>query len=411
MRPRETKFKKISNYQLSQFGFQTEVPEIVDSIDDLRKSSPNIVIAEALDTLFYKQNNYVRNQQLVKKAKYVMSLGVYKQLYSHPLNPKDKILKPTKPPFRNIYHPYRGEDLTNKTLLVWRQGGIGDLLFISPNLRYLKEKYPTCKINFACGPQYQSMIKEWKFIDKIIDLPFTMSELFQEKSNYHSIFEGVIERTREAEYENAYKLFTAWMGLNLPNELLFPEQEPNADSLIKCKELLDQWKIKDFIIIQMRASSPIRTPRPSIWKKIIDSLTEKGHKIILTDSPHKQDEVDKFILTLNNKENVFNYSKYSNDISDSIAMTSLAKFAIGVDSSLIHIAESVKVKSLGIFGAFPSEVRISTYRYASSIDCKTICSPCYTHGMNLCNRSREGYVTCFDNLNINDLIGEVEKNV
>ena len=41
------------------------------------------------------------------------------------------------------------------------------------------------------------MLKEWKFIDEVIDLPFTVDKLFN--SNYHLLFEGVIERNKQAE--------------------------------------------------------------------------------------------------------------------------------------------------------------------------------------------------------------------
>jgi len=61
--------------------------------------------------------------------------------------------------------------------LVFRTGGIGDLLFIQPNLIYLKEKYPTCTINFACGPQYQSMVETWDCVDNVVDLPFSLVDL------------------------------------------------------------------------------------------------------------------------------------------------------------------------------------------------------------------------------------------
>lgn len=37
------------------------------------------------------------------------------------------------------YKKYNGEDLTQKSVLIWRQGGIGDILFIGPLIRELKK--------------------------------------------------------------------------------------------------------------------------------------------------------------------------------------------------------------------------------------------------------------------------------
>lgn len=402
--------KQISNYNLYNLGVKSIESETVEDIYELRNNPHNIIVAQADINLFYRQNYNVDSQQLIKKEKYVMSLGVYQQLF-YDNRCSTKILKPCNPKFLNIYRPYNGQDLTNKSILVWRQGGIGDLLFISPNLKFLKDEYPSCKIIFACGPQYQPMVREWKYIDEIIDLPFKVSMLGEEKSNYHVMFEGVIERTKIAEKENAYKLFTKWMGLNLDDSLLYPEQTPNELEVENCKKILEQWNIQDFIIIQMRSSSPIRTPRPSIWRKIIDILTSKGQNVVLTDGKYKSQDVDKFISSLSDKDKVFNFSRYSDDISKSVAMTSLSKFAIGVDSSLIHIAESLKVRSLGIYGPFPSSIRTSTYRYCETIDCEAKCSPCFKHGRNLCNNSWLNYVTCYDNLRIPEVIERVEKYV
>lgn len=411
MNNEKRKFREITNYDLSKFGLLSSSPIMVKTIDDLRKNSHNIIIAEARKDLKFKQNDFQREHKLMKKENYVMSLGVYKQL--HKINSLNmKFLKPSPLKFSNIYKPYNGENLDNKKILVWRHGGIGDLLFISPNLRYIKKTYPTSKIIFACGQQYRDMCKEWEFIDELIDLPFTTSRMFN--VDYHVIFEGVIERTEEAKYVNAYELFSKWIGLNLQNEILVPEQRPNDDSLNKCKEILKQWNIdeKSFILIQPRASSPIRSPRPSIWKNVIDSLVSKYNcNVLITDSPGNEKGVDLFISTLSNKDKVYNFSKYSETIAETIAMTSLSKVVIGIDSSLIHIAESLKIPSVGIFGPFPGNIRLGTYKYCEWIDIKTECSPCFIHGNGLCKNSKYGYVSCYDNLNIDELVERVGKYV
>jgi len=404
-------YKEISNIELYNLGINPNYrnqPIIVDSIEDLKKNPPMIVIGEAqLDTRF-RQNNFIKEQELKKRNNYIMALGVYQQLSFDPRS-KTTILKPSKFKFKNVYKPYRGQDLSGKTLLVWRQGGIGDLLFISPSLKFLKEKYPSCKILFGCGAQYQSMVKQWSCIDEVIDLPFTADYLF--RSDYHALFEGVIERTKQAESDNAYVLFSKWLGLDIPIEKLLPEQTPSGKYVKKTQIVLNTWGIEEnnFILVQMRASSPIRTPRPEIWIKIINSLTSNGYKVILTDSEHQSNNIDMFIHKLNDKDKVFNFSKYSTELADTIALTSLAKLVLGVDSSLVHIAESVGVKSFSFFGPFLGHLRLSTYRKAQWVDAKCMCAPCFTHGQNVCKNSRSGYVNCFDNIDIDDVLIKIKE--
>jgi hypothetical protein len=208
--------KPLTRMELFYLGIPADNFDIVDTLDNLRKNPPNIVIADCKNSIKFLQNKS-REQTLIKKYRYVMGAGVYMQLH-YDTRIKLEVLKPANIQFKNIYKPYNGQNLDDKTLLVFRQGGIGDLLFIQPNLIYLKEKYPTCTIKFACGPQYQSMVNEWDCVDEVLDLPFLVTEMF--KADYHCVFEGVIERCKEAESINAYELFTKWMGINLPKDKL-----------------------------------------------------------------------------------------------------------------------------------------------------------------------------------------------
>lgn len=417
MIPAKNRTKKVSNYQIFQLAINPSVGT-VETIENLKNNPPNIIIAEAAIDLEYSQNNYSRKQNFVKKQKYVMSLGVYNQIWCRKVwnrkkNKEDiqKILKPTDIKFSKNYRPYNGENLDDKTLLVWRQGGIGDLLFISPNLKYLKEKYPTSKIIIACGPQYQSMVKTWRFVDKVVDLPFAVNYLFN--ADYHSLFEGVIERTKQAESESAYTLFSKWMGLNLPESELHPEQEIPEEELKIARAHIDSWGLKenDFIALQFRSSSPIRNPRFELWKKIVDRLTANGHKIVIVDSVNNLIMSRQFVEFMKDKHMIYNFSEFSDEILKTMAITKLSKMVIGTDSALLHIAESLKVKNFGLCGPFPGNVRLSTYKYSDWIDCKKDCAPCFQHSLHPCKNARNGYSTCYDNLNIDEVVERIENHL
>lgn len=410
--PNQSNFypKKLSKHELFLLGINEDnLTKKVSSLEELKKNSPNIVIANCLKSVRFIQNSF-KEQELTKKHKYVMSAGLYIQLH-HDTRSNLEILKPSNLQFKNIYKPYTGQNLDNKSLLVFRQGGIGDLLFIQPNLIYLKDKYPTSIIKFACGPQYQSMVREWDCIDEVLDLPFSASVLFN--TDYHCVFEGVIERCKEAEKTCSYNLFSKWMGLDLPDEKLIPKQNVNEEFLEKNKKILDELNVKekDFIVIQMKASSIIRTPNPEIWTKLINILTSKGYNILLTDSPQKSRDIDDFITKLDNKDKVKNFCQYSKEIADTIAITYLSNMVIGTDSSLCHIAESLGIKSFAIMGPFNGSIRYSTYKNNDWIDVTgEKCCPCFTHGNQSCNNSTiGGYSKCYNNLDYNLCIEKIEK--
>jgi len=398
----EEKFNKdikpLEKSLLRKFGLKPENVKFVDNLIELRSTPPNIIIAESLKSFGFVQN-FFKNQKLIKKVKYIMGLGVFQQLQFDKMNSKKKLLKPSKIQFKNIYKPYQGQNLDGKTILIFRTGGAGDLLFINPNLNYLKEKYPTCKIKFACGPQYQPMVENWDCVDEILDLPFTFKHLQQ--ADYHILFEGVIERCEEAKRINALNLFSRWLGLDLPDDKLVPYQKPKNNLVNDCKDILDKWCITDkkLVLMQLRASSPIRTPRHEFWVKIINELNNRGYHVILTDNPRQKDKIAEFMTLLDKPNMTFNFCQYSKSFDYTVALMSLCTAAFCTDSALSHIAASLDKFSFGIFGPFPGFIRLKTYPKAAWIDAKRNCGPCFLHGHTPCQPAGpDGYSPCYDEL-------------
>ncbi len=403
------KIKPISQTQMRNFGLTVASTTVVNDLDELQKSPPNIIIAKSLTNLTFVQN-YFKKQTLKKNVNYVMGLGVYQQLHTDSRIKKKKLLKPGTLKFKNIYKPYKGQSLHDKTILIFRTGGIGDLLFIQPNLRFLKEKYPTCTIKFACGPQYQAMVETWDCVDEVLDLPFSLKQLTT--SDYHVLFEGVIERCKLAESVNAYNLFSSWMGLDLPDNLLIPKQQAKKEMVKFASEKISMWNVKpnDFILMQIRASSPVRTPDPKFWQTLINELTDYGYNIILTDSPRQSDHLNQFIATTKNPNKVFNFCQYSESLDYTIALTSLCKLTIGTDSAINHIAASLDKPCYGIFGPFPGHIRLSTYPKARWVDAQKDCAPCFMHSHKPCrNATYDRFSPCYNNIDIKKVVNEIKE--
>ena len=402
--------KPVSVSHMRDLGIPVGIKTMTDSLEELKNNPPGIVIGEAVRDVTFIQN-YFKEQKLRKRHKYVMGFGVYQQLhYDQARNVK--LLKPSSIKFKNVYSPYKGQNLDDKTLVVSRTGGIGDLLFIQPNLRFLKEKYPTCTIKFGCGPQYQSMVETWDCVDYVLDLPYPYIHL--QHSHYQAIFEGVIERCTQAHRDNAYRLFTTWLGLNLPDELLVPKQTAKADKVLECTGILENWKIKekDFIMLQPKSSSPVRSPSPVIWINLVNELTSRGHNVVITDSPRNANGVDKLRGYMRDKEKVFNFCRYSSSLDYTIAMASLCSLGFGPDSAILHIAESLDVPSFGLYGPFPAHIRLGTYKKAGWVEASRECAPCFIHGHNPCEPARlekTPWSPCYNSLDPKKMADEIER--
>jgi len=368
-----------------------DTTKIHDTIDSLRSTIPAMAIATPQRTFSYSTSVDINKKPIVQTLNQcvdtVMSLFYYDHLQYD--RSRNLCLTPSPTKFYDVYKPYTGQSLNGCKLLVWRSGGIGDLLFIQPHLKYLKKIYPDCRIEFATSDQYIPLIKRWKFIDAVFSFPITLDRF--KTADYHLTFEGVIERCAEAHTTNAYKLFRKWMCIDTPDDCLCPSLNPNDKRIHKTvnKFLKDRAiKTNDFILFQLRASSPIRTPSSGVWKQIIEPLVRQNHKIVITDGPQHYGNIEKFIRHLfpNYRPKIFNFAKQSEDINYSICLASKAKLVIAPDSSLVHIAAGVKTPVFGVYGAFPGNIRMETYPKADWIEAERsfICryggNKCYLHG-------------------------------
>jgi len=396
------------------FKFGIVVPEVTrthETLESLEKSTPGMVIARSLEDFYYTVANG-KKEHFKKDECKVLSLHLYDSLWFDNKVQK-RLLVPADTLFKNVYIPYKGQDLSGKKLLVWRTGGIGDLLFIKPNLSYLKKKYPDCKIYFGCAAGYFPLVNNWvDVIDKLVSLPFTFS--LMEECDYHLTFEGVIERCDEAETTNAYELFSKWMGLNLKGEDLQPTIFTKKENNKKVKNILDKLRLKekDFICAQVRTSSPIRTPSTLVWKNIFIPLLKSGHNIVFTDSPSIYKVMTKFldqIIPKKFKSQVHNFCEYSTNIDLTISLVNYSKFVIAPDSALIHIAAALKIPVFGIYGPFPGNVRMKFYKNSDWIEppekanfCAYGGKGCCLHGHNPCPSNIDKASPCFNNIDFKE---------
>ena len=150
---------------------------------------------------------------------------------------------------------YRGQDLTNKTIITFRSGGIGDLLFQCPSLKYLKKKFTGLRVTMCCGSQYKTMFVNLDYVDKLISLPVKLNDIIS--SDYYVNFEGLIEANKEAETKNAYDLYAERFFVELENPVPVLKVKPDIK-----QEIYHRIKNKyngKIITIAFSATVPIRT--------------------------------------------------------------------------------------------------------------------------------------------------------
>jgi ADP-heptose:LPS heptosyltransferase len=308
-------------------------------------------------------------------------------------------------PIESVYRPYKGQDLNGKKLMAWRTGGIGDILFINPVLRYMKKKYPTCYLKFATG--CRESLENIPELNELHDMPFDAKLL--EDCDYHLFFQGIIESSSEmSQNTHAVDMFFHYFGID---SLQFPAEEKRPKLFFKKEEtdwrdkVLPTLNIKpdDYVIgIQMETSAPVRNFPKEKMKAVIDVLVrEENMKVVLVGT-EQHEILGQFLKGRNT--NVVLATKFS--VRQSMILATRYNLIMAPDSFMIQVAGALETPLIGLYGPFPSSVRMKYFKNAIGIEPSVVCSPCYKHDFRPCIK---GFPSpCFSQVNVEDVLQAID---
>jgi len=304
-------------------------------------------------------------------------------------------------PIESTYRQYKGEDLTGKKLMCWRTGGIGDMFFLSPVFRYLKSRYEGCFIRMASGCKEPLM--NLPEIDELYDMPFD-AELLN-TVDYHLMFQGIIEGSSEkSKKTHAVDMFFSYFSIDsfqLPNDVKKPRLVFTDDEMSWKEKQLKAWGITetDFVIgIQLETSSPIRNYPKEKIKTIIDVFSSEPNTKVVMIGSEQQRALANFMK--GSSTNVID--SIGLNVRQSIVMATRYDLVISPDSFMIQAAGALDKPLIGLYGPFPSEVRMKYFTNAIGLEPKVVCSPCFKHDFRACIK---GYPSpCFSLVGSEDIL-------
>lgn len=260
-----------------------------------------------------------------------------------------------------------GMDLTNKNVLIIRNGGIGDILASLFGIVELKRKFKNIHIG------YLAEYKNLQFIDGfkgIIDFPAVNTIPYDKLKHFtHMVYLDDLVETRND--LSVHDLFAEAMNVKI-----YPA---TLDTLHK------YFNISKFerngIGIQYRSNAVIRNYNFDHVVRLINLITEKypGMPIHLLGVP------DDFLFV--------NYAQVNSDakihangcgfpsysVLDAFNIIQRLQVVVACDSSMTHIAGLCDTPLIGLFGPFHSDKRLLYYNNTVGINGKTQCSPCNRH--------------------------------
>lgn len=316
------------------------------------------------------------------------------------------------PDVEQVYpHKYKGEPLDGKTLLLWRTGGIGDLLFVTPSLRLLKERYPTCRIEFGTSYHYTQILWGNPHVDEVFPLPVSGRRIAAADHYIH--FENIIEHNKRAEVIPACDLFMEAFGIDpssIPRDEAWKRRpvlkvDPEVRRCVEAR-FFPQGKPDAIVVaVQLKSSSVVRDYPPSPYGRILSLMVQGGYHPVLIGSGRDLEFLAQMPLP---KEGFSNAIGRTRSLLEMAALIDLCDMVVGPDSSAIQIAGALEKPVVGLYGPFPPVLRMGYFKNAVGLQAVVtgkcndrsaakIPNGCFLHGFLPCPQSlwTKGWSPCF----------------
>lgn len=331
-----------------------------------------------------------KKYELLKNKIYVVNNSVILGLYNYYGTNFFERVPHTEKPYKIDVKNSTPEELKDKKVIAFRSGGAGDLVFMVPSVKYLKDTY-NINTSLVTSPPYIPIFWGSNLFSNIYPGILTYKEF--KEFDYYISFAGKIEENKDAEKINAYDLFMQEFGIDyekIDPKLKCPSIEPSKNSIEYWNNLMD-IKPKS-IAFQLRASSIVRTLPSSILADILKELVKNDYHIYLLDDARRYTDAVKFIKDFGlDSPNIHNVVNYSLDFNKMLALIKLCDMTIAPDSSGVHFAGCTDTPVIGLYGPFRSQLRLKYYNNAVGIDALPFrCGEgCFQHQNTLCQFANE----------------------
>jgi len=295
------------------------------------------------------------------------------------------------------YNKYEGQPLEGRSLLLVRNGGFGDLLFLTPLLRYLDESYKHAGLAVACGRRYHGVFLRNPHVRRMFTYPVRLKDFVS--FDYQLCYEGTLEESKDAGL-HAVDLMARHAGLaDVGDRRLVYDVEPSLAR--KAKNILrNELKVKPgdaTVGLHLRASSPIRTYPLESSLVVAATLGAAGARVFLLGAEGDWAKtVGRKLSPSLEFKNVDNLCGRFRTMDRTVAFLSRLELLIGPDSALVHFAGALDVPTVALYGPFPGAVRTKYYprcitlegRYAVTAYLQE-CAPCFKHGPLPCPKAKD----------------------
>lgn len=313
-----------------------------------------------------------------------------------------------------------------KKILVIRYRFIGDTVLTIPFLRNLRNAYPDAQIDMLVGPVSGDVLLDCPYIDNLIYFDTTRKHKYENTSKKKTGFFDYVSVLRKINYDKAYILKRSFssaalgflagikerIGFDTENRGFFLtkkvpytknkhevecfldvlrsdgipvkdnylENWVSAQSETKIQSILSNYNLENRQKVMVHATSGNINKQWGLdnFAKIIEYLSnEKAIQVFFTGTAKDSEVYDKILSLILTKLQI----KPANlcgklSIQDSTALINKMDFMIGSDSGTLHIAASLNIPVIGIYGPMNHKKWHAWGEIHKSIYLNLPCIPC-----------------------------------
>ena len=262
-----------------------------------------------------------------------------------------------------------------KRVLICRYGGIGDIQWIIPCLRAIKEYNKLTEIRFACFEKDREMFIHCNLIDSIISTKYpTLQDL--EWADYVLDFFDTVEGIGENEAKNRSPIDISLEIVGLKPSSYLGYYEITAEEKEYARAVLNRKVGEKILALPLVASSPHRS-----WnnqEEIIEYLAKNNKDfkcVILADeTPHSEGLIRR--IRSRDFKNVIDFTKQTT-LRQMVAICNEADITISNDTGIVNILATLQKKVIALYSTVPAKTRVKYYDTVYPLEVKKSCSPCY----------------------------------
>ncbi len=269
------------------------------------------------------------------------------------------------------YQMLEGADMNGKRIMLQRVGGFGDLVLLTPVMREMKRRWPTCHIGVSCMAHYGVVFAGLPYVDELLPFPLSM-----EAANTYDawvLYENAIEKNPAAHETHMTDLFGEIAGLrNIEN--CKPEYRIKPTEAIWASEAYPR-NFANRVAIQVGASGRCR--RYPKMGDLLNELIKGGFEVMLLGTENEIPALRGKRLT----PQIRNLTEAGLSFRQSCAVANTADVFIGADSAILHVAGALDIPSVGLYGPFPWKLRTIYNDSILPLQGTGACAPCFHHNM------------------------------